>query len=190
MYKYLSNKLVQKWIQNGIIVKEDADIYTYGIEIILSSIVGALLVLTVGLLFFPQYPLVFLFIVIPLRCYCGGYHAETYFRCNMFMISSFIGTSLLSKYLPVNAFFLCAGLILFNVIMSLLAPVDNKNKRLSTEKKKNCKIISSILCMTISFVGIVLLYLNSKYTSILFYSLLTVIILLLLGIMKNRIHVD
>lgn len=190
MYNYFSNLLANKWLKEGLISKEEFPIYTYGIEIIMSSIVGALLVFVVGsVLFDPILPICFLAVFIPLRCYCGGFHASTYLRCNSLMVVIFVITALLSEYFPPDKEYLFIGIILSSILLVIFAPVDNEKKRLTPKEKKKCKLISTILTIFIHLICLCLFYIGNMQFSIVFYSLLSVIVLLIFGKIKDRAYV-
>lgn len=63
---------------------EMIEVYKYGIEITLSSVINLLMIITGGLVL-RDLPagLIFMFCFIFLRSYTGGYHAEKYWRCNV-----------------------------------------------------------------------------------------------------------
>ncbi len=141
MYNYISNLIVSRWLNNNIIKKDDFDIFTYGIEIIMSSVVGALLVFILGcVLLTPVHSIIFLAIMIPLRCYCGGYHANTYLSCNTIMAASFICTAILSKYTSPNTYITIVGLFAINIIIVILSPVTTQIKDYQIAKRKTVKL--------------------------------------------------
>lgn len=188
MYKVISNTITKKWINKGIIEQEDHEIYAYGIEIILSSIFGAMLVIVAGLVFSSLlHALIFLTILIPLRCYCGGYHANSYVKCNLSMVILFVFIAYVSKEFAPNCISLLIGLLICCGIVFLFAPVDNKNKVLSQSEKKKHAIISRIICLGISILDIFTYMIEFQFYSITFYSLLLVSILLVVGKIKNRV---
>lgn len=189
MYNFISNLIANQWLKNKHIEYEDIDIYKYGIEILLSSIVGALLVMILGSAFFnPVYSIIYLVVMIPLRCYCGGFHAKSYLGCNTIMMVSFMITSLFSKLFLPNLSLLIIGLIICNMIIAIFAPVDNENKRLTKYEKKRCKLVSIIISGLISTIILFVYYFKSEYYSMIFYSLCLVVFLLILGKEKNRFH--
>lgn len=124
------------------------DVYQYGIEITLSSLLNISLVFIISLLLGDFLEgIVFLVCFIPLRSYCGGYHASTYFICNIVFAMTFIGVCFISKML-----FDCLtenNLAIYEVIMLLsflpilkYSPVKNIHKKLDRINAKKCRIIS------------------------------------------------
>ena len=85
MLNKVSSKLAKR-IADGSERRKEA-VYTYGIEIILSTMIGISSILIVsGLLHEFKLGVIFLLVFAPLRVFTGGYHAVTYFRC--FLISN------------------------------------------------------------------------------------------------------
>ena len=76
---------------------EVQDFYRYGIEITISSMLNIVLVLLMGALTGHLLEsVIYLAVFIAVRVITGGYHADTYFRCNLLMCSTFIATAFLN----------------------------------------------------------------------------------------------
>lgn len=70
-------------LKNNIIVNEHLDIYIYGFEVLISGALSLFIGLILGLIFSQLVEcIVFLIVFVTLRKYCGGYHADTYLKCN------------------------------------------------------------------------------------------------------------
>jgi accessory gene regulator B len=88
--------------------------------------------------------LLFLTFLVPLRLFCGGYHAKTYFMCNIVMFLSYLGVYFFSFYL---AKFLAIEIISILFIIGyspiyIFCPMQNKNKNIiSPHKKKKFSFI-------------------------------------------------
>ena len=87
--------------------ENNLDIYKYGIEITLSTILNILIILILSLIYGSFFTgIIFLLVFIPLRKFTGGYHADTYMKCNIvFAIlytSVFWLTKILYKYTDVH----------------------------------------------------------------------------------------
>ena len=78
---------------------EDADIYQYGNEIIISSVIDLLIVFILGLIYKELLNAVLFFIsFLLLRTFGGGYHANTYLKCKIIYIIDISVVLFLSKY--------------------------------------------------------------------------------------------
>lgn len=76
MLKAISEKIVNWQINNGFLKEEEKKIYIYAYEIFLNQVINLLISGLVAWVFHvPEVVLVFLMCYIPLRSYCGGYHA-------------------------------------------------------------------------------------------------------------------
>lgn len=187
MYQYVSKKIAQKWLADSAINIEEKEIYEYGIEIILSSLVGILLIILLGICFFNiRITLLFLLIFIPIRSYCGGYHAETYLKCNIGMLVVFICTMLIATNVKITFNAVAIILIVINIHISILSPVVNKSKPLTTSEKTNNKKRSMILSLLLSFIAISLYKYSNIATNIITVTLFMVCLLQLIAIIKNK----
>ncbi|HBM97820.1 MAG TPA: accessory regulator, partial [Ruminococcus sp.] len=67
------------------------EVYIYGIEITLSTIIGAISLLTAGLIFnlFAE-SIIYMISLSVIRMFSGGYHSKTYLKCNIVLIISYI----------------------------------------------------------------------------------------------------
>lgn len=76
------SKLITKVLLNQKSISEkDIDIYQYGIEITISSLLNIALIVIVSLITNSLFSgLIFLSTFILLRQFTGGYHAESYFK--------------------------------------------------------------------------------------------------------------
>ena len=156
MINKISKNVAVFFIKNNLIQVDEIDIYIYGLQLIISSILGISIILFFGIISERLTDsLIFLFCFIILRQYSGGYHANSYLKCNSYFISIFLLTEAAviytqAKYMDA----LTVGLICISFVIILrFAPIDNINKKLSNlQKLKNKKItlIIFIILITIS----------------------------------------
>jgi accessory gene regulator B len=171
------------------ISEEDSEIYQYGFEIMISSVLSAILALLIGVLTANAASgAVFLLCVVPLRQYTGGYHAGSYFMCNLiFSISCFtviMMSRFLTGFLSVNL--IKAILLLSCIVVINFSPVANKNKPITEEKKRKCKIISVITLLILGVCSIIAFYLKPYYGALITFSLLFVMIMIIIEIFLQR----
>ena len=159
----LSQSIVDFICRNMQVDDDMADVYKYGIEVLISSLVNLLLILISGLLLGDIIAgLVFMIMFILLRSYTGGYHAETYLRCNIAFVCTFVVTFFAARYISTvdNGIVLTVGLLVLSYIpIWLFSPVKNRHKYLSVEKKKRSRIISFVLFF-MSVIAAMLLFKN------------------------------
>ena len=127
-------------IQNVMIKKEE--IYVYGIELLISSLIGIVLDLGLSIGLGKVWSgVVFLAVFILVRQYTGGYHADTYVRCNMaflltYLLSVGIWTFCRQRDVKVAVWLILLGAY---IAMAAIAPVENKNKPLTGEEMQRYK---------------------------------------------------
>lgn len=67
-----------------VIDEEEKGKSRYGIEIIISTIIGFSVIIISGILLSKtNLAIAYLICIVPIRMYTGGYHAKTYFKCNV-----------------------------------------------------------------------------------------------------------
>lgn len=152
MITYLSSKLTEYLCRNAVIDSEKAEIYQYGYEVFISGMIGFIIAGTLGAAsgHFVE-SLVFLAFFVPLRQLSGGYHADSYLKCNIVFTAVFAavlaGACFMPEAfaLPVIAF--CSAFTF--LMMVLLAPIENVNKPLDEKQKRvnrrKCLVITPLL---------------------------------------------
>lgn len=133
MIKNLSENITDYFYLNNIINEEEKEIYIYGLHLIISSIIGITIILTLGLIF-NIFSNTFLFLIsfISIRMYSGGYHAKSYIKCNITLITIYLIVFLIVNYTPTELIFLSSILlsIITLIIILKFAPTDTENKKL------------------------------------------------------------
>lgn len=146
MINKLSSLISSKFVEHNIISKSVKDVYRYGIEITISSIIGFVITCLIGLLFrMLMQTMLFYVIFILLRSMTGGYHAKTYLKCNFIfsIITLFIVTFSKAAYEMQISFGILTLLFLPSIAIFIwIAPVENVNKPIKAEKRVYWKSIS------------------------------------------------
>jgi len=168
MIVYLSSIIVDLLIHNEIIKKEQASVYQYVFEIFISSIITGIITIACGLIL-SCLPVALLYfgIFVILRMICGGYHARTYWQCNLIFAIVTIITLLTFRFVTLEQFsklHICS--IGFSILVTAFyAPVENENKPLSPEQKKFYRILGTILILMLATLSCVLkIKLGSNYS--------------------------
>ena len=162
---YLVSKIVTFLTEQEVISSESdvQDFYRYGIEISISSFLNIFLVLLLGIIInHIAESIILLLLFILIRSFTGGYHADTYFRCNLLMCTTFILTALANSIFS-NKFSLLIIIVLICVtelIVSILGPIENKNKPIDDSKRIKLKIIGIVITLIINCTG---LFLSRSY---------------------------
>lgn len=191
MIKFISDKLFSYMRNNTDIPDDMVDVYRYGIEITISSILNILLIVSASLLMgHLMYGIVFLLFFIPLRSYCGGYHATTYFRCNMVFLLTYIAVYLSSLYLTeyFNDSIQLAEVLLLLAFLPILifSPVKNVHKTLSEKTAKKCRILSFIIYIVLALTSMYFCFIKSIYGAIMVMTLVAISVMILVEIFMQR----
>ncbi len=155
MITYLAKRITEFFISYDVIKKEDREIYQYGNEIIISSLLDFFILLAFAIGFNDFVNVILFWIVFfILRKFGGGYHAGTYLKCKIvFSVNIFIVMIIMHDFKYVYNIYLLILMTVFSCVsIFLLAPVDNENKPLSeTEKRINalkCRILLVLVCIS------------------------------------------
>ena len=189
---YLVSQIVNFITEQDVISDESdvQDFYRYGIEISISSLLNIVLVVIAGILIHHIIEsIVFLSLFILIRSFTGGYHADTYFRCNLLMCTTFILTALANSIFS-NKFSLLIIIVLICVtelIVSVLGPIENKNKPIDDSKKIKLKITGTAMTSIINCAGLIL---RESYlgTMIIFTTFLIVLLMIAAKVKESKIQ--
>ena len=188
MIQKICLKLCDHFIETGIIAPENKELYCYGMHqgtVILFNLLTALLI---GVML-DSVPEVILYFAayIPLRIYAGGYHAQTPQRCYFFSVILITAILLAIKYVSFHQMICCVGIIINAVLITILTPVEDKNKpftkkeRVFFRERTKLLLFSEIAVFTASS----LLHFTILSTCI-FMAFSTVSVMLILGHVKNH----
>ncbi len=190
MENKIANHLSQKLVTLSIIPSKYKEVYTYGIELILSFMISVMSIIVIGAICNRVIAsFIFLLIFIALRRYTGGYHADTHFKCKIWTISIYLIVIIFSEiFIMINI--LCRMLLYIIGIFIILsyAPIDNPNKSLARQSRKKHKIISLLIYSLLSSLSYTLSFFNESWSKTVYFSLLAVIALMIIAIYKERRH--
>lgn len=184
--------LTRCWTERGVIKQKDAEIYRYGLELLISSFVNTILMVDISV--FIGQPLIvipYLMGFTPFRLFSGGYHARNHLTCivvntTLYSISCFITKHVVKKIAIPASLFVCS--ISFLLVL-LFAPVSAANKPLCSQDKQRNHKISFFMAITLEFVCIVLFLTNrlgTMFSNMLFCGQMMATALFVAGIVVDR----
>ena len=196
MIASLSKRILRFLTVNQVIgtQEDEQQYYQYGIEITISSGINIALILFLGVLsgaFLES--MVFLVTFIPIRQVSGGYHANTYLKCNVIFGMVFI--LVIACYRFINVFELYKIIkpfhqIVFSVVCSLIiiaiCPVENINKPIRPEKIKYYKIMAALLGLCCGIIAALLTVLKYKTGNIILLTLFSVTVLAVIAVIQKK----
>ncbi|HBH94951.1 MAG TPA: hypothetical protein DDX91_04310 [Ruminococcaceae bacterium] len=180
---FLSNRLTDFLLEKEIIQEEQMPVYKYGIEIIISSLIGFLLIFTIGLIFgMFMKACIFYTVFVYTRRYSGGYHADTYLKCNAVLLMIYIWVLFFSEAM-ISGYSIIIHLMILIVYMSSIfgfAPITNVNKPMKKDEintnRKRCIFISVVWCI----LSLVLFFVSVKYAIVTALTLFSISMLLII----------
>lgn len=188
MRNYLSERVTDFLFLHGTIKKEEKDIYTYGVELIISSIINLLICLIISILFGDFVNgLIFFISFSSLRRFTGGFHSKSFLRCNMVFGIIVVITQLLNlmDFLNNRIVSIVIILLIFLIIV-LFSPVYNDNKILTKQERKNFLFKSIVVYLS----HIIIYYLTFKLVNyrlnIILITDSLVAVMIVWGIINNR----
>ena len=188
----LAGKIVNNLVHSGVIKEEDAEIYIYGINQILTSVLSVSSALIIGLIFgvFPEIA-VFMAAYIPLRSFAGGYHAKTPLSCYVFSVIMLIVVSIGLKYLHLADWVYYAVLVAATLVVLVLSPVEDRNKPLAEIEQKVYKrrtILIAAVELTLAMLLKLLMFDDLFIAKA--YSFVVLSLMLIAGKAKNRFELS
>lgn len=188
----LAVKIVNNLVHSGVIKEEDAEIYIYGINQILTSVLNVSSALIIGLIFgvFPEIA-VFMAAYIPLRSFAGGYHAKTPLSCYVFSVIMLIVVSIGLKYLHLADWVYYAVLVAATLVVLVLFPVEDRNKPLDEIEQKVYKrrtILIAAVELTLAMLLKLLMFDDLFIATA--YSFVVLSLMLIAGKAKNRFELS
>lgn len=190
MIQKIVDVLVNKQSKNQVMTDEDEKIYRYGYVLLCEVFLNIIIALAIGIVFSRTKELIFfLSMYIPLRSFCGGWHANKIWKCtvisNAILLLQVYGLEKLLSHLSIGTMLL---MFFLNIIcIFFIAPVETEMKRISHQEKhiyrRKIKLI-----FILHLIIMLILTLGSVYELI--YSMMFVYIIqnimLLLQLIKHR----
>ncbi len=185
----LSQWIGDDLVRSNVIEAEDAEIYIYGINQILVSVLNVSSALIIGLIFGTLLEIaVFLTAYIPLRSFAGGYHARTPLRCYIYSLIMLIIVSIGLKYLHIEMWGYYAVLLAAVLIVLVLSPVEDNNKPLDDVEYKVYKRRAMLIAAIELAISILLklIGLDNLFIAVV-YSFAVLGFMLIIGALKNAL---
>ena len=132
------------FVSKDVITEEEKEVCAYGMELIISGIINVSLVIIIGLITCNiWYAIVYNTMMIVIRMYTGGYHADTHVGCNVCYCMAFIISMVLLKaqtYIKSDVAIWLVALAGYLIIV-LNAPLEHHNKKLTMKQKHMLQVL-------------------------------------------------
>jgi len=189
MLEKLSGQIIDWQIKKGILTEEEHDIYQYAYELLINQIINVIIAVIIAIAFKePMTVFLFLGSYIPLRSFCGGYHANTNFVCIVVsafilcfvcLFTHYVQDKMMLIWYPVS--FMVSGYFIIR-----FAPVPDRNKPLDEAETVRYRNKSRMLWGIETIIGILFCLKWRKYGMVIALSHIVMSIMLGLGKLKNR----
>ena len=191
MMSRLSYMVTDYLLNRGKIEKSDREIYHYGYILLLDGLLDTILLLIFGLII-QKFVLTIFFVLVftTTRMFSGGYHANKHWQSTLItFVSCFISVEFSEQIVASfdEKLFLILGIVICYIIFILYSPIKNSTKPIDEENiqanKTKSLVVLSIYVFIIAFAS----KYNLEYSNVILVTLLEVTLLMILGIIKQRI---
>lgn len=161
MLENLAKSTARFFVSQNIVKSEYEEIYAYGMEILLSTVINGIIVLFIAILSNTVLPsLLFFTAFILMRRSAGGYHAKTHIGCMMILVAVHLMFIVLfhiipESVIPVLTYFAIAYAC---ISVYLFAPIEHPNKPLSSGDRRKLRVKSLIYILSISVVDLLMIF--------------------------------
>lgn len=166
------------------------EIYTYGMELILSSIAETFILIVLGVVFsrFLE-TLIFIISFSSIRFFTGGYHAQSYLKCAVVTVIVYLLVIISYDLFKEVYFRFQIGVIAFVFLLSfvfiyIFAPIENANKTI--ENKQKTKKVAFIILLLEYVLIVTGLLANFSFLLVVLPTVLSVDVLMILEIIRKR----
>ena len=160
MIKRAVTRLVSAQIRLGTIQESNRKVYEYGYQLMIEAFINVVISLLLGAVLGCFKEVVFFLIVfMPLRSFCGGYHAAKTWQCTVLsnlvvlLVIVVLKVSLLSGI--ITPVYILGDIVIGGMIV-LFAPVDNENRRLGEKERRRYKMTASVIMSVEALLCIIL----------------------------------
>ncbi|MDO4281401.1 MAG: accessory gene regulator B family protein [Peptococcaceae bacterium] len=158
------NRIIEWFIVQNIIQRQDKAIYSYGLEILLFSLTTYAIILVLAIIFHRIVEtIIFLLAFRFLRVHSGGYHAQTRMRCLIMSVTMYVLFLVFLINLPIEMtppiFIISVCFVIITVFSC--APVVHENRNIYQDEylylKKKCRVF----CLAEIIIIVILSQLNN-----------------------------
>lgn len=182
-------RYLEKNAPSAISDESDSTFIRYGIEITLSSILNIVIIISLSVVFHSLLEgVLFLAVFITTRQFTGGFHANTYLRCNIVFSLCFLTALGLYKFVISLPVLIAVVIYIADIVtISIMCPVENLNKPIAGKRQYyRFKIISVFLFLSQSAIGILLIRNGHDIGKIIIITLQIVTFLCIISLTERR----
>ena len=190
MIHSLSENIADFLLSNNCFEKENIDIYVYGIELVVSTLLGIVIVMLLSIAFNCVFDgLLFYMAFYTLRKFTGGLHCNTHLKCNLTYISIFLISVIINSLIKgtsLRIIVLGVFIVFSFVTIFLFAPIENINKPIKKENMLKFKLISISVFLLHIFLFSVISYFSDNRADMIIITDLFVALLIIISLFLNK----
>lgn len=166
----ICKNIIKELNRKNIIQRNETQIYEYALKILCYTSINIITIILIGIISGMLYEsLLLLASFFSIRSFAGGIHANKYIHCYMFSVILIFLVIISIKYLLVylNPLFIVFTEIISIILIFILSPLENNNKKLNKKEKIVYKCVSLLLSILFFVVSICVIKTNLlKFLSI------------------------
>lgn len=191
MIEKLVDLIINKQLKDKILTSEDEKIYRYGYILLFEVFLNTVIAFTIGIIFSELNIVMFFFLMyVPLRSFCGGWHADKIWKCtiisNVIIALQLLGKRFILHHMTtetlIGFYVICLLCILF------IAPLDTVAKKIDKNERHLYKIRIRWIATVQTFIFIIFILFDVNEFA---FSLMSVYvvqnIMLLLELTKKKL---
>ena len=184
------DKIISTQVEKEIISEQDINIYKYGYVLLYELFVNIVIAVVIGVATNRLGELlVFLLLYVPLRSFCGGWHADKLWKCTIYsnLMLILLCVTLSYEIIYSRTIIMVLIFIIGIIFVGICAPVGTQTKPISSKEKKVYKK-RIILIQFIHCIGICLLLLfgKNKYIYVITYAYVMQSVLLIVELFATK----
>lgn len=175
--------------RNKAIDENHKEVYIYGFEIWISNVINFCLIMGFGLILREVINSVLFYIVfVVTRSFSGGYHADSYLKCNVLFASIYLITILFTKVMTpfMSLVYLLVFLAIYIGCIIEYAPIDSENKKLTKDNKVKFKRVSILISLIWTAIITIFYLIAREYATTITFTLVMIAMLMLVEVNKRR----
>ncbi len=159
MISKLAKNIAHFFVVQKIVEESREVIYAYGMELLISDVLNALIVLLIALISHTlPAVIVFATVFIGLRKFVGGFHANNHLSCMFTLVVVMLIFSFCICNVSEYTWIISIGFVAISIpVIFNLAPVSHPNKPVSEERRAKLKKRSRILVLLLSLLCLLLI---------------------------------
>ena len=184
------DKIIGAQVEKGTISEQDINIYKYGYFLLYELLINIVIAVVIGVVTNRLVELfVFLLLYVPLRSFCGGWHADKLWKCTIYsnLMLILLCVTISYEIIYSRSIIMVLIFIIGIIFVGIYAPVGTQTKPISSKEKKVYKK-RIILIQFIHCIGICLLLLfgKNKYIYVITYAYVMQSVLLIVELFATK----